>query len=104
MIDDNQKMFILHLAIENDFFLSAFVNPCMMKNQRRSQSSVRLTAHLPIEGIMGNYCTRWRSCVKGLSLDGGRADFLKSSRDASFNEDLLNEPSLGWIHLAGQYL
>ena len=30
--------------------------------------------------------------------------FLKSRRDASFNEDLWNEPSLGWIHLAGQYL
>jgi hypothetical protein len=28
--------------------------------------------------------------------------FLKSRRDASFNEDLWNEPSLGWIHLAGQ--
>jgi hypothetical protein len=30
MIDDNQKMFIPHLAIVNDFFHSAFVNPCMM--------------------------------------------------------------------------
>jgi hypothetical protein len=30
MIDDNQKMFIPPLAIENDFFHSAFVNPCMM--------------------------------------------------------------------------
>jgi hypothetical protein len=30
MIDDNQKMFIPHLAIENDFFHSVFVNPCMM--------------------------------------------------------------------------
>ncbi len=25
--------------------------------------------------ILGNYCTRWHPCVKGLSLDGGRADF-----------------------------
>ena len=30
MIDDNQKMFIPHLAIDNDFFLSAFVNPCSL--------------------------------------------------------------------------
>ncbi len=35
---------------------------------------------------------------------GDRPIFLKSRRDASFNEDLWNEPSLGWIHLAGQYL
>ena len=25
-------------------------------------------------------------------------------RNAFFNEDLWNEPNLGWIHLAGQYL
>jgi hypothetical protein len=30
MIDDNKKIFNPHLAIENDFFPSAFVNPCMM--------------------------------------------------------------------------
>jgi hypothetical protein len=30
MIDGNQKMFISQLAIDNDFFHSAFVNPCMM--------------------------------------------------------------------------
>jgi hypothetical protein len=30
MIDDNQKMFIPPLAIENDFFHSAFVNPCII--------------------------------------------------------------------------
>jgi hypothetical protein len=104
MIDDNQKKFILHLAIENDFFHSAFVNPCMMENQRRSQSGVRLTAHLAIECIMDNYCTRWRPCVKGLSLDGGWRIFLKSRRDVSFNKDLSNETNFDWIHLAGQYL
>jgi hypothetical protein len=76
MIDDNKKKFIPHLAIENDFY-SAFVNPCMMLNQRRSQSGMRLTAHLAIECIIGNYCTRWCPCIKGLSLDGGRADFSK---------------------------
>jgi hypothetical protein len=30
MIDDNQKIVIPHLAIDIDFFHSAFVNPCMM--------------------------------------------------------------------------
>jgi hypothetical protein len=30
MIDDNQKMFIPPLAIKNDFFHSAFVNPSIM--------------------------------------------------------------------------
>jgi hypothetical protein len=29
-IDDNQERFIPHLAIDNDFFHSAFVNPCIM--------------------------------------------------------------------------
>ncbi len=29
--------------------------------------------------------------------------FLKSRRDASFNEDLWNEPNLGWIHLASTF-
>jgi hypothetical protein len=39
-------MFIPQLAIDTEFFHSAFVKPRTMKNQRRSQSSVRLTAHL----------------------------------------------------------
>jgi hypothetical protein len=30
MIDDNQKRFIPHLAIETELFHSTFVNPCMM--------------------------------------------------------------------------
>ncbi len=72
-----KKMFIPHLAIVSDFFHSAFVNPCIMYNQRRSQSAVRLTAPLAIECLMANYCTRWRPWVKGPSLDGGRANFAK---------------------------
>jgi hypothetical protein len=54
MIDDNQKMFIPPLAIENDFFHSAFVNPCIIENQRRSQTAVRLTAPLDIDCTIGN--------------------------------------------------
>ncbi len=77
MIDDNKKRFIPHLAIETELFHSAFVNPCMMLNQRHSQSGVCLTEHLAIECIMGNYCPRWHPCIKGLSLNGGRVDFSK---------------------------
>ena len=79
-----------------------------LKCEKKSKSlhpSVRLTAHLAIECIMGNYCTRWRPCVKGLSLDGGGGRiFLESRRYVSFNKDLSNEPNFNRIHLAGQYL
>jgi hypothetical protein len=44
---------------------------------------------------MGNYCKRWRPCVKGLSLDGGRADFLKTRRDISFYKVLWNDSNSG---------
>jgi hypothetical protein len=30
IIDDNQKLFIPHLAIDNDCFHIVFVNPCLM--------------------------------------------------------------------------
>jgi hypothetical protein len=54
---------------------------------------------------MANYCIRWRGIFKGLSDDGGRADFSKKNRRASsFNKDLSNEPNFGRIYLAGQYL
>ncbi len=66
---------------------------------------MRLTAHLAIESLMANYCMRWRGIFKGLSQDGGRADFSKKNLcDTSFNKDLSNEPNFGLIHLAGQYL
>jgi hypothetical protein len=42
---------------------------------------------------------------KGLSLDGGRADFSKNlPRGFLFKKGLSNEPTFGLIHLAGQYL
>jgi hypothetical protein len=40
---------------------------------------------------MGNHCTRWRPCVKGLSLDGGQADFSKKPPQC-----FLNRMSLFW--------
>jgi hypothetical protein len=30
--------------------------------------------------------------------------FYKNLCDTSFNKDLSNKPTFGWIHLAGQYL
>ncbi len=77
MIDDNQKRFIPALAIDNDFFRSAFVNPCTKPKVQSERCGVPLTAHLPIECLMGNYCMRWLHCFTGLSLDGGQADFSK---------------------------
>ncbi len=44
---------------------------------------------------MGNYCTRWHPCFKGLSLDGGQAYFSKKPPRRSFNKDLSNEPTFG---------
>ncbi len=45
------------------------------------------------------------SCFKGLSLDGGRADFSKKpAATLSFNKDLSNEPNFDQIHLAGPNL
>jgi hypothetical protein len=75
----------------------------MMFNQRRSQSAVRLTAHLPIERIMGNYCMGALALKGSHSMGGGRI-FLKTRRNVSFNKVLWNEPTFGLIHLAGQYL
>jgi hypothetical protein len=81
MIDDNQKMFLRHLAIDNDIFHSVFVNPCMMQNQRRSQSGVCLTAHLLIECIMGNYTVRDGAiALKGSHSMGDGRIFLNSLR------------------------
>jgi hypothetical protein len=76
----------------------------MMENQRRSQSGVLLTAHLAIECIMGNYCTRCTLALKGSHLIGGGWIFLKSRRDVPFYKDLSNEPNFDRIHLVGQYL
>ena len=75
-IDDNKKKFILHLAIDTEFFHSAFVNSCTLLNQRHSWSGVRLTAQLTIRWLIANKCVRWRRSFKGLSQDGGQAVFF----------------------------
>jgi hypothetical protein len=92
------------LAIYTEFFHSAFVNPYTMQNQKCSRSGVRLSAHLAIESLIANYCMSWRGIFKGLSQDGGLADFFKNLRYTSLYKDISNEPNFGLIHLAGQYL
>ncbi len=67
-----------------EFFPSAFVNPYTMQNQKCSQSGVRLSAHLAIESLIANYCMSWRGIFKGLSQDGGPADFSENLRNTSF--------------------
>jgi hypothetical protein len=40
------------------------------------RSGVRLIAQLEIRCLIVDYCMRWRCKFKGLSQDGGRADFM----------------------------
>jgi hypothetical protein len=102
--DDNQKKFLPPLAIDNKFFIAYLPIPVRCKNQRCSQSCVRLNVHLAIKCLTANYCIRWRKilifkvlcltanyCIrwrrififKGLSRDGGWAEFSKKPRRLS---------------------
>ncbi len=69
----------------------------------RSRAGQHLTAHLAVKCLKANYCIRWRGLFKGLSRDGGRAEFSKRPPRFLFDDDLSNEPNFGRIHLAGQY-
>jgi hypothetical protein len=51
-------------------------------------SVVRLSEQLAIRCLIANYCKRWRHSFKGLSQDGGWADFSKNLRAYLFNDDL----------------
>ncbi len=65
------------LGNSNTFCFISISNLKTGRFETRRQSGVRFTAHLAIECIIGKYCTKWRPCVKGLSRDGGRAEFSK---------------------------
>ncbi len=53
------------------------------------RGGVRLTEQLAISRcLIANYCKRWRHSFKGLSQDGGWADFSKNLRASLFNDDL----------------
>ncbi len=109
-----------HLQVKNDgwqtikvcsaignrywFFLSRLCQSLYDVNQRCSRNGVRLTVQLSIRFLIANYCTRLSPNFKGLSRDGGRADFFYKPPRLSLNDDLSNEPNFGQIHLSGQYL
>jgi hypothetical protein len=53
---------------------------------------------------IANSRTRRRCNLKGLSPDGGLADFSKNLSASLFNDDLSSDRHhFGWIHLASQY-
>jgi hypothetical protein len=67
-MDDNQEKFIPQLAIDTEYFHSTLVKPCTIKT-KGAVKAVSLTAHLAIEGLITNYCIRWREIFEGLSQD-----------------------------------
>jgi hypothetical protein len=91
--------------IQNFFFtrLSILVQ-CKTKGAVRAVYALLRIARLAIRCLIANYCTRWRSNIKELSQDGGRADFSKNLPASLFNDDLSNKPNFGRIHLPGLYL
>jgi hypothetical protein len=49
---------------------------------------------LRIRILIANSWRRWCRIFKGLSRDGGRADFFKDLPASLFNDDLSNEPTV----------
>jgi hypothetical protein len=93
-MDDDQKKFILLLAIDAEYFQRAFANPCTMSNQRRSWSGVRFTAQLAIRFVIANYRTvRDGVALKGSHRMGDGRIFSENLRASLFNDDLANEPN-----------
>ncbi len=81
-MDDNKKKFIPQLAIDTEFFHSAFSSLvwCKTKGAVRSDGA---------QSLKGSHRTG----------DHGRI-FIKILRDTSFTQDLSNEPNFGLIYLA----
>jgi hypothetical protein len=77
-------------------YRGVFIAPFPTEKKIQSVFKIRI----PI----ANSCARWRCKFKGLSQDGGRADFSKNLRASLFNKDLSNKHNFGGIHLAGLYL
>ncbi len=59
---------------------------------------------LAIRILIANSFARCRRVFKGLSQDGGLADFSENLRASLFNDVLSKETSFSQIHLAVQYL
>jgi hypothetical protein len=60
--------------------------------------------YLNCSTIVNGKTRKHTNTLKGSQRMGGGRIFLKTFRASLFNEDLSNEPNLGRIHLAGQYL
>jgi hypothetical protein len=90
MIDDNQ----FYSAFGHWYW---FFSWCTVKPKARLLHICPLSAQRTITVQDGAIA------LKGSYSMGDGRIFLKSLRDASFNKDLSNEPTFGWIHLAGQY-
>jgi hypothetical protein len=67
----------------------------------RKEYSPQLSKLLYYWQVKNKKCS---NTLKGSWRMGGGRIFLKSLYDTSFNKDLSNEPNLGRIRLAGQYL
>jgi hypothetical protein len=64
-----------------------------------------LCAPLAIRILIAKSCSRCSEIFKGISEDGGRANFSKIKLCSFlFYKGFSNNPNLGRIHLSGQYL
>ncbi len=93
---DKWKMTIkkVHRPIGNRFRICS-VRPCQFLYNVKQKGQLKLCAPLEIRVLIANYCGRWRRIFKGLSQDGGPADFSKNLRNLLFDKYLLNEPNFG---------
>jgi hypothetical protein len=74
-----KKSLFRNWSLIQNFFTAHLSILVRCKTKGRSRSGVRFTAHLAVERIMANYGMRWRGIFKGLSQDGGLADFSKKT-------------------------
>jgi hypothetical protein len=98
--DDSKKV---DSAIGNWFQIFSS-HLCQSLYDWKPKAQSKLCVPLAFKFLMANYCTRWYGIFKGLSQDGGCAEFSKNLCASLFNKYLSIEPNFGRNHLAGQYL
>ncbi len=69
-----KKSLFRHWPLIMNFFVAYFSILVRCKTKGAAGAVCALLRILP---LMANYCIRWRGIFKGLSHDGGRADFSK---------------------------
>jgi hypothetical protein len=88
-----KKSLFCHWPLIPNFFITylPILVRCKTKGAVGVVCVLRFTAHLT-KCQIANYWMRWRGIFKGLSQDGGRADFSikKTPRLSLFNDDLSN--------------